>query len=250
VPFLVSAFTASDLGQKSIEHLTGIAETCSSKEDELRKKEWTPEVQNEIRSTFDRDKCRRLYKTFAKNGTYNVPTLVLHRGMQKYDESAFRSRTPLTYISESEMKEWDASPQLNREMTLAERDKLFQELLDDVREMNRAGVPLLAGTDNNNPFVVPGFDLHDELELFVAAGLTPLEALRTATLNPAQYLNEMDKFGSVSVGKIADLVVLNADLTIDIRNTRKITAVISNGNYLDRTALDAMLTRARANPRD
>jgi imidazolonepropionase-like amidohydrolase len=249
VPFLVSAFTASELGQKSIEHLTGIAETCSSKEDELRKKEWTPQVQIEIRATFDRDKCRRLYKTFAKNGTYNVPTLVLHRGMLKYDERIFRLRPALGYISASEMREWEASPQLNREMTAAEREKLFQELLDVVREMNRAGVPLLAGTDNNNPFVVPGFDLHDELELFVKAGLTPLQALRTATVNPARYLNEMDKYGSVSVGKMADFVILDADPTIDIRNTRKINAVVSNGNFLDRIALDAMLSGVSANPR-
>jgi imidazolonepropionase-like amidohydrolase len=249
VPFLVSAFTASDLGQKSIEHLTGIAETCTSKEEELRKKEWTPKVQEEIRATFDADKCRRLYRTFVKNGTYNVPTLVLHRGMQKYEDAAFRARPALGYISSSELKEWEASPQLNREMTGSEREKLFAELIDVVREMNRAGVPLLAGTDNNNPFVVPGFDLHDELELFVAAGLTPLQALRTATANPARYLAATDRFGSVSVGKVADLVILVADPTIDIRNTRKINAIVSNGNYIDRQEIDAILMRAKANPR-
>lgn len=249
VPFLVSAFTASDLGQKSIEHLTGIFETCSSKEDELRTKEWTPKVQEEIRATFDADKCRRLYRTFVKNGTYNVPTLVLHRGMQSYEDAAFRSRPELGYVSPSELKEWDASPQLNREMTGTEREKLFQELIDVVREMNRAGVPLLAGTDNNNPFVVPGFDLHDELELFVAAGLTPLESLRTATANPARYLAATDRFGSVSAGKVADLVILAADPTVDIRNTRKINAVVSNGNYIDRQEIDAILLRAKTNPR-
>jgi len=107
----------------------------------------------------------------------------------------------------------------------------------------------LAGTDNNNPFVVPGFDLHDELTLFVAAGLTPIQALRTATANPANYLNATDKFGSVSAGMTADLVLLDADPTIDIGNTRKIFAVVSNGNYLDRSMLDAMLARAKANPR-
>jgi imidazolonepropionase-like amidohydrolase len=249
VPFLVSAFAASDLGQKSIEHLTGIAETCLSKEDELRKKVWSPEVQNEIRATFDADKCRRLYRTFAKNGTYNVPTLVLHRGMQKYEDPGFRARAALGYISASEMKDWEDSPQLNREMSGTERDKLFQELIEVVREMNRAGGPLLAGTDNNNPFVVPGFDLHDELELFVAAGLIPLQALRTATTNPARYLDATDRFGSVSPGKTADLVILAADPTIDIRNTRKINAVVSNGNFLDRKDIDAILLRAKANPR-
>ena len=249
VPFQVSAFTVSAAGQKSIEHLTGIAETCSSKEDGLRKKEWTPDVQKEIVATFDPEKCRRLYRDFVKYGTYNVPTMVLHRGMQKYDDPYFRSRTALGYVSDTEMKEWDASPQLNRSMTRAEREKLFQEIVDVVREMNKVGVPLLAGTDNNNPFVVPGFDLHDELELFVAAGLTPLQALQTATVNPAIYLDATDKFGSVAAGKTADLVLLDADPTLDIGNTRTIFAVVSNGNLLDRSALDRMLTRARANPR-
>jgi imidazolonepropionase-like amidohydrolase len=249
VPFLVSAFTASALGQKSIEHLTGIAETCSSKEDELRKKEWTLEVQREIRATFDREKCRQLYNEFVKNGTYNVPTMVLHRGMQKYDDPEFRSRPALGYISNSETREWEASPQLNRDMNKLEREKVLREILDVVREMNNAGVPLLAGTDNNNPFVVPGFDLHDELQLFVAAGLTPIQALRTATVNPANYLNATYKFGNVSAGMTADLVLLDADPTIDIGNTRKIFAVVSNGNYLDRSTLDAMLARAKAQPR-
>jgi imidazolonepropionase-like amidohydrolase len=250
VPFLVSAFAASELGQKSIEHLTGIFETCSSKEDELRKKEWTPKVQEEIRATFDADKCRGLYRTFVKNGTYQVPTLVLHRGMQKYEDAEFRERPALSYVSASEMKDWDASPQLNRDMNAAERAKLFQELIDAVGEMNLAGVPILAGTANNNPFVVPGFDLHDELELFVAAGMSPLQALRTATVNPAQYLGAPNKFGSVSVGRVADILILDADPTINIRNTRKINAVISNGSYIDRKEIDAMLARAKANPRN
>jgi imidazolonepropionase-like amidohydrolase len=249
VPFSVSAFTVSDLGQRSIEHLTGIAETCSSKEDELRKKVWTPDVQKEIIATFDAEKCRRLYTVFAKNGTYNVPTLVLHRGMQKHDNAVFRARQALGYISESELKEWEASPQLNRDMSAAERERVFQELIDVVREMHRAGVPILAGTDNNNPFVVPGFDLHDELDLFVSAGMTPLQALRTATVNPARYLDAMNRFGSITPGKTADLVILAADPTVDIRNTRKIDAVVSNGNFLSRKDIDAILVRAKATQR-
>ena len=249
VPFQLSAFTVSAAGQKSIEHLTGIVETCSSREDELRKKEWTPEVQKEITATFDRGKCRRLYREFAKNGTYNVPTMVLHRGMQKYDVPEFRSRASLGYISNTEIKEWETSPQLNRDMTKAERGKIFDEIVDVVREMHKSGVPLLAGTDNNNPFVVPGFDLHDELELFVAAGLTPLQALKTATVNPAKYLGLTNQFGAVRRGMTADLVLLDADPTIDIRNTRKIFAVVSNGNYFGRSDLDAILALAKSNPR-
>lgn len=107
----------------------------------------------------------------------------------------------------------------------------------------------MAGTDNNNPFVVPGFDLHDELEIFVRAGLTPIEALRTATWNPAVFFGKTREFGRVSAGRAADLVILNADPRIDIRNTRSIDAVVSNGNLLDRAKLDEMLAEAKASPR-
>jgi len=250
VPFKISAFTVSESGQKSIEHLTGTLETCTSKEDELRNKEWTVEVEKEVRATFDPEKCRRLYKVYAKNGTYNVPTMVLHRGMLKYDDPTFRSRSEFQFIANSEMKDWEDSPQLVRNMTGPDRDKEFAGILDTVREMHKAGVPLMAGTDNNNPFVVPGFDLHDELELFVAAGLTPLEALQTATINPSNYLGSGQKTGAVSVGMMADLVLLDADPTIDIQNSRKIFAVISNGNLFDRAALDALLAGVKAAPRN
>lgn len=115
-----------------------------------------------------------------------------------------------------------------------------------VREMQRAGVPLLAGTDPGEPFVFVGSSLHEELELFVDAGMTPLDALRTATLNPARYLGATDSLGTVAPGKVADLVLLDANPLENIRNTTRIHAVVLNGRYLDRSALDALLEQARA----
>jgi imidazolonepropionase-like amidohydrolase len=106
-----------------------------------------------------------------------------------------------------------------------------------------SGVLLLAGTDINNEFTFPGFSLHDELEAFVDAGLSPAEALRTATLNPAAFLEAMDSLGSVAPGKLADLVLLEADPLREIANTRRIAAVIANGQYLNREELDRMLQR-------
>jgi imidazolonepropionase-like amidohydrolase len=249
VPFAVSAFTASEMGQKSIEHGTGTMETCSSEEDELRKKEWTPEVDKELKATFDMDKCRRLFRAFKRNGTYSVPTAVLHRGMLLYDDKELRSRSALGYISKTEIAEWEASSQLVRGPSYEERRHDFEQLLKIIGAMHSEGAPILAGTDNNNPFVVPGFDLHDELEIFVRAGLSPLDALRTATWNPAVFFGKTDRFGTVASGKAADLVLLNADPRKDIRNTRNIEAVISNGNLLDRAELDKMLAGAKASPR-
>jgi imidazolonepropionase-like amidohydrolase len=123
----------------------------------------------------------------------------------------------------------------------AMRQAIFEKRLDLVRAMNRANVPLLAGTDMLLPYVFPGFSLHDELELLVRAGLTPLEALRAATLNAATFLGRETDLGIVAPGKLADLVLLDANPLEDIRGTKKIAAVIAGGRLHDRAALDAML---------
>jgi len=117
---------------------------------------------------------------------------------------------------------------------------------DLVGRLNRAGVQMLAGTDCPNPFVYPGFSLHDELGLLVHSGLTPAEALRTATVNPAIFLGVTDSLGTVARGKVADLVLLDANPLADIANTKRISAVIQGGRLLDRKALDAMLAGARS----
>jgi imidazolonepropionase-like amidohydrolase len=110
-----------------------------------------------------------------------------------------------------------------------------------VGEMQKAGVGILAGTDDINPYCFPGFSLHDELALLVKAGLTPMEALRAATVNPAKFLNKMNTLGTVEEGKLADFVVLNADPLEDIQNTKKIHAVVVRGRLLNRKDLDRTL---------
>lgn len=125
----------------------------------------------------------------------------------------------------------------------------------------RVGLPMLAATDMSGEFfeftqfpqitkpmndVAPGFSLHAELAIFVAEGLTPLSALQAATLNPAKLLRGTDSLGTVARGKLADLVLLDADPLADIANTKAIRAVVANGHYFDRAALDAILARAQA----
>jgi adenine deaminase len=123
---------------------------------------------------------------------------------------------------------------------------LYAVHADLVGRLNRAGVPILAGSDSPNPYVYPGFSLHDELGLLVRSGLTPAEALRTATINPATFLGVTDSLGTVATGKVADLVLLDANPLGDIANTKRIRAVIQGGRLLNRSALDAMLAHAKA----
>ncbi len=112
--------------------------------------------------------------------------------------------------------------------------------------MQKAGVGILAGTDTSNAFCMPGFSLHDELALLVKAGLTPMEALRAATLNPARFLGREQDLGSIEDGKIADLVLLEENPLDNIANTTKIASVIYGGRLLPRAALDKMLSQVEA----
>jgi imidazolonepropionase-like amidohydrolase len=112
-----------------------------------------------------------------------------------------------------------------------------------IKLMQSGGVNLLAGSDSSatNPYTFPGWSLHQELELFVASGLSPMEALQTATRNPARFLNELDSNGTVEAGKTASLVLLNANPLADIRNTQKIDSVVLKGKLLARADLDKLL---------
>lgn len=106
-----------------------------------------------------------------------------------------------------------------------------------------------AGTDMLNPFTFPGFSLHDELSLLNEAGLSPVEALRAATLNPAIFMNATDSLGTVEKGKCADLVLLDDNPLDDINHVRKVNAVVLNGRLYDRAALDALIAEEQKQAR-
>jgi imidazolonepropionase-like amidohydrolase len=244
VPDAVRASEASDSGQKSIEHFTGIFEGASTIEDQLIT---GPKSLGVNVKTFDPERARRLVELMAKNQTWQVPTLVWERGqwlvddidkthdpLTKYAPHAWKDRTWPMFVREI-MEGMDTDP-------LPVRRHFVQMELDMTLAMFRAGVPFMAGTDTAaGVHVFPGFSLHEELALFVKAGLTPLQALQTATLNPARFLGRVADMGSVAEGKVADLVLLDANPLDDINNTRRIRGVLLAGRYFDRAALDRML---------
>jgi imidazolonepropionase-like amidohydrolase len=124
--------------------------------------------------------------------------------------------------------------------------QLLRKSMDLVAEMQKAGVKILAGTDSPAPYVFPGSGLHDELQLLVESGLTPFEALQSATKSPAEFLHTAKDSGTVEKGKFADLVLLDGNPLDDIRNTRKIRAIILHGKLLDRSALDQLLDEVQS----
>jgi hypothetical protein len=251
VPFSVSAREASEAGQKSIEHLTGIILASSTKEPDLRQELMqanSPANRSRIEAkaleTYDEKKAAELFKVFVKNETWQCPTLTVLRSTAFQDERQFRNDPRLAFIPRPILERWSVRLANRSEESYANAKRVFQKELEIVGAMKRARVPFLAGTDTGNPFCFPGFSLHDELALLVIAGLTPTEALRAATVNPAKFLGVDKSLGTIEVGKLADLVLLNANPLEDIRNTQRIYAVVSNGRLFDRKALDKMIAQA------
>ena len=244
VPDAVRASEASNASQKSIEHFTGIFEGCSTIEDQLLK---GPKGLGYNVKTYDAAKAQSLITLMAKNQTWQVPTLVWERGqwlvddidlsndpLTKYAPAAWRERTWPMFTRDI-LKDMDTDP-------LPVRKRFVQMELEMTLAMHRAGVHFMAGTDAAaGVHIFPGFSLHDELALFVQAGLTPMQALQTATRNPAEFLGRLSDMGTVQKGKIADLVLLDASPLDDIHNSRKIRAVVLAGRYFAREDLDKML---------
>jgi len=252
VPDSVRASEMSQAGMKSFEHLIGIFEGSSLAEDDFLKGNKT---EGRFLATYDFARAASLAAILAKNQTWQCPTLVWERGGNLIDVSDFSKDPRVKYVPASwRTKTWkrftDEITQGYGTDDLATRRKFIEKELEVVEMLYKAGVPFLAGTDTPAGIhIFPGFSLHEELQRFVAAGFTPLEALRTATLNPARFLGMEDQLGTVEKGKLADLVLLSANPLEDIANTQKIAGVVSNGQYFSRADLDRLLTRVEASAR-
>lgn len=243
VPDAIRASEAIDAGQKSVEHLTGIFEGCSTAEDEFLKGSKGPK---RYLDTYDSGRCASLIAHFARKHTWLVPMLVWERGQWLIDDIDFSHDPLLEYAPQSwQKKSWPSFTKsimtdLDTDDVAVRREFVHKEF-EIIGAMHRAGVRLMAGTDTAAAVdVLPGFSLHQELECLVEAGLSPMEALQTATRNPAIFLG-LKHAGTVQKGNVADLVLLDANPLSDIRNTRKIRAVIKDGKLLTRGDLDEML---------
>jgi len=244
VPDAIRAVEASNAGQKSIEHLTGVFEGCSNVEDELLK---GPKGLERFLETFDDVKAAALIAVLARNHTWQAPTLVWERGGNLLDQRNLQHDARARYVPASwkngawrRFTEDILKDQTNDD--LQTRQRFVAKEIEVVRAMHRAGIPFLAGTDTAaGVYVFPGFSLHEEMQLLVQAGFTPLEALQCATRNPAEYLGKLSEMGTVEKGKVADLVLLDANPLDDIANTQRIGSVVAAGQHLSRTDLDRLL---------
>jgi len=256
VSWAVSAGEAASAGLRSIEHLHPFMVACSAAEAECRQELLRAVQSNDdvsvIRAqeraldNYSETKATEIFQCLVHNGTWECPTLTLFRPPAMPEESLVKDPR-LRFLPQGLKTGWAAaSRQLRSMLPEADGGRGFRRLLAMVGSMHQAGVRMVAGTDTPNPYCLPGFGLHDELQLLVEAGLTPMEALRTATGNVAQFDRRLSALGTIEPGKLADLVLLDANPLEDIRNTQRIRAVVLGGRLLERAELDRMLAGLEA----
>ncbi|HEV8355920.1 MAG TPA: amidohydrolase family protein [Gemmatimonadales bacterium] len=264
VPSLVAAAQASDSGQRSVEHLTNVIAGCSTHEQsylgELAAAVRSPKGWDsagkvsrgaiDLLASYSPERCRALARRFVSNGTWMVPTIAVLHSIAYLDDSTLALDPRLWYIPPGFKQSWNPRTDFRFKMLTPQdwknRKASYARQLELVTLLHAEGVKFLAGTDLSNPFIYPGFSLHDELVSLVAAGFTPAEALRAATIDPARYLGAADSLGSIAVGKRADLVLLGGSPLEDIRNTARIAAVMADGRFYDSVAIAKMLADGAA----
>ena len=248
----VSAVEAAAAGQKSVDHARVFLHEAWPGAAALR--EAAPGAWREDRGRMlaehDSAMAQEIFAAFAENGTWYVPTHLTRWSDAYADDARVRDDPLLDYLHPLMRWQWledvdatvagDPSPEA-RETYRA----FYRKGLELTGQAHRAGVPVLVGTD----YVVAGADVHRELGHLVAAGLPPAAALRAATLSPARYVGREADYGTVEAGKVADLVLLDADPLADISNTQRVRAVVFGGDLYDRAALDGIQSVVRRRAR-
>lgn len=258
VPLALSPQDVIAAGQRLIDHLTLVAEGCSPRtlavvhaknaENPRESDSLSILMSDEVAAAitpFDVRTCKPLIDQLARKQVWQVPTFV--------QLEAFVATTPLRAwlerrdtVSPGLLEEWAAQAKEADPASLANGQRILDIQLSMLKPMADAGVPILAGTDvSSEIWVFAGYSLHRELELFVKAGLTPLQAIQTATLNPRIYAGHDRAKPLIRAGERADLVLFAGDPTADIANLATIRGVVARGMYHDRASLDALLVEAK-----
>ena len=255
-PYALTIDQAVDDGLSSIEHIDYLIKAGSPREAEIGAayaagKLTYGAASDAFVDSFDATYARKAYRRLAAKGVYVTPTLNMGRILAFLDREDHSRDEGLAYIGPGLRKTYDWRIERAAKATpeqVAARHKEHELSMKVLPMLQAAGIPILAGTDAGylNSYNYPGEGLHDELELYVKAGLTPQQALASSILTGPKFLGHADRYGAVGRGKTADLLVLDANPLRSVAATRKISAVILHGRLLDRAALDKLLAEAKA----
>lgn len=251
IPNSVSIWEAMEAGQYSSEHMYGILEASNSDKAALAAQP-SPFSQKSMRlmtDNFDEAVFDSLATAMANSDMWLSPTLTVLRSIAHLNDSSFINDERLAYLPVFMTGNWNPANDFRFKSHTAEfyeaSKTKYKLQLSLTGKLANKGVKIIAGTDYPNPYCFPGFSLHDELQLMVEGGMSNLQALQTATINPAIFQKKEAAFGTITSGKTASLVLLNANPLDDINNSREINTVILRGKVHDREALDAMLEQAK-----
>lgn len=260
VPLSMDVISASNAGMNSMEHLRNLELSTASNADELfaQRQKVLKEGKNlpggDLRSKIhelqrtsaydnqDDGKIDQVLDVLAKNDTWQIPTMALNTGFTERHFMRSDWAESLKLLPGDISKNWSESIATFGDREISEASKKRSEwCLAMVDKINKKGIKIMAGTDCPIFFLTPGFSLHEELAVLVQAGLTPLEAIESATLNPAEYFDLQNELGLIKEGFIADLLLLEANPLDDIKNTKTINSIVKNGKLYGRADLDQML---------
>ena len=261
VPMSLILEEAIQQGFSSIEHSLGFAMALTNDEAAARARVMAAnEAGNGYAALFEEDdralgnvddeRLAAIAALMVGNGVAFDANLQDLRAMAWSSSGQWDDDPRLQYLPEAIADSWRQAAADNsfNETDIGNLRRTFERMPQILARLHQHGVMILAGTDAGAMFDFPGFDIHNELAMLVGGGLSPMDAIRTATVNPAVFMGMDDSLGTVEVGKLADLLLLDANPLDDITNTQRITAVFQNGNYYDRAVLDAMLRAMRRTP--
>lgn len=244
---LTNAITAARIGIRGDEHMTGVPESALRDPAPLYSAHyrafwagWT--AFERAWGSLDSASLAHVAAELAARKVVVIPTLVLHETFSRLDDSAITQQAELKDVPPSVQTGWDVPGMIARagwtalDLVEFRKSRPWQDLF--LRQFFDAGGVIAAGTDASNQLLIPGFSEHREMELLVAAGLTPKDALLAATRNGALLLG-VDSIGRIVPGKVADLVVLGADPLADIQNARKVERVMLRGNLMSADSIRA-----------
>ncbi len=246
---------ASNAGLDCIEHFAELHRATSNK-----REEYNAMYRDNTVDTMTADQNYAFFGTMETDHPYyeeTLRTLARNKTFVCTNAAMFATFSPDFELADTSRRRFNTKAELAEvQKAIAEHErqkrnadyrgsvKSREKTYRNISDMRKAGVPLLTGTQLNPRSVgTPGAVLHDELQIFVAAGLSPFRALQAATVNPAKFMKREKDLGTIEAGKLADLVLLDANPLEDIANTRRINAVLVNGRLLTRDDLDGMLNK-------
>ncbi|MGN7821608.1 amidohydrolase family protein [Chitinophaga sp. 22536] len=255
VPYTLTLQQVTDAGLSSVEHLSYVWKAGVKDEAALSRSIANGDIKGRdinryILAHFDTTAALKAYRHMAAKGTAVTPTLSLGQVLAYFDQDDHAHDPYLAYIGKGLQKTYEM--RVKRVMkddsaAIAYRKELYEKESAILPLLQKAGVMIMAGTDAGylNSFDYPGIGLHRELALMVHFGLTPLQALQASVINSPLFLHQQG-YGALAAGKKADILLLRANPLEDIHNTEKINAVVTKGRLLDRSALDQLLNKVKA----